>query len=327
MIYVVSCEDSLLLKMNIDKQIREKISEINEFNYASFDMYNQLIQDAIDFAETASFFDDFKAVICFNCYFLSSQTKANANWASKMDFDTLLNYLDNQNPDCDLYLTTTGTLNAESSNKLIKALKSNAKFITISKKTDEELVNECRAYVTKNNCNISTEAAIEVIKRTNSDYMLMINSLDKLMLFTSSIRLDDVDKLITPKLEDSAFSIVNDLFKFDIKSSIKSFRDLISVGNSPIVLFSTITSQFVKMYEVSKMLEMGIPDQEIAKALKYKSIYYVKKGLGNFTSNDILLMMKDLHDIEINIKYDLDNPINALEIFILNFRIKYFKKK
>lgn len=328
MIYVISSSDSNLLKQAIYKNIKDKGIEVNEFNVQSFDMYNQLIQDAIDSATQTSFFDSMKVVICYNCYFLSDQAPAIASWRSKMDFTSLEKYVANQNPECDLYLTSLGKLNSESSNKLIKLLKQNAKIENIQAKTSDDLVNIGISYVGNNLAEISKDAILEVVKRTNNDYTLMINTLDKLMCYTNKIRIEDVNVLVAPKLEDDIFVIVNDLFKFLIKDAIHSYRDLISKGNYPVSLIPVFASQFEFLYEVSKLTEEHLSNDQIANQLKCKSgkVYYAKKSLGNFTSKDILNMMVDLHEIEVNIKFDLDNPNDRLEIFILNFRKNYFHK-
>lgn len=325
MVYVISCKDSQILKDEVMKMVKDKVHVLDDFNFASYDMYNQLIQDGIEACYSISFNSEFKEVIFYNCYFLSNQAKANNNWTNKMDFSSLDEYLKNQNPDCDLYLTTSGELSSETSNQLIKLLKQSAKFIIINPKTENELIDLGTAYLGKQGISISKDALLEIIKRVDSNYTLMLNTLDKLACYTDKIRIEDVEVLVCNKLEDSAFSIVNNLFSFSIKDALKSYRDLISKGNNTLILFSTIASQFTKLFMVCKLLENRVSDDKIAKMLHYRSIYYVKKSIGNFTSYDILNMMKDLHEIEINIKFNLDNPINAIELFILNFKTNYLR--
>jgi DNA polymerase III subunit delta len=327
MIYVITGNDSSLLKREISKQVKEKLKEINDFNYISFDMYNHLIQDAIDSCTFSNLISEQKTVVCYNCYFLTDQAKPSASWNKGMDFDCLKKYVENQNPDCDLYLTSIGKLNGDS-NKLVELLKKNAKIQTITTKDYKQLIDDGIAYVTQNGKSISKDAIAEVVKRVSQDYTLMINTLDKLMLYTSDIQLEDVYALVADKLEDTFFNIVNNLFKFNVKDAIKSFRDLLSKGNYPLTLFSQFSSQFEFLYEVSKMVELGYDDSKIAKELGCQPgrIYYSKKTIGNFRSKDILKMMADLNKAEIDMKYNLDNPNDVIELFILNFKKNYYRK-
>lgn len=328
MIYVITSDDSTLLKQEVIKQIKDKLKEISDFNLISFDMYNHFIQDAIESCTFSNLLSEQKAVVCYNCYFLTDQNKPSASYSKGNDFDSLKDYLKDQNPDCDLYLTSIGNLASENSNQLVKLLKSNAKFEVVNKKDSTQLSEDGLAYVTHNNKTIEKDALLELIRRTNLDYTLLINSLDKLMLYTSNIKLEDVDLLVANKLEDEFFNIVNNLFKFALKDALKSYRDLISKGNYPLILFSQFASQFEFLYEVSKMIELGYQDSQIATCLKCKpgKIYYSKKSLGNFRSEDILKMMADLNQLEIDMKYNNDNPNYVIEIFILNFKKNYYRK-
>lgn len=327
MIYVITGNDSSLLKKEINKQVKEKLKEINDFNFVSFDMYNHLIQDAIDSCVSSNLISEQKAVVCYNCYFLTDQEKGISSWTKMMDFDSLKKYLDNQNPDCDLYLTSIGKLDGDS-NKLVELLKKNAKIEQVSTKNNDQLIEDGIRYVSLNEKTISKDAIIEVIRRVDKDYTLMINTLDKLMLYTSNIQLEDVYLLVADKLEDVSFNIVNNLFKFNVKDAIKSFRDLLLKGNEPLVLFAQFSSQFKFLYQVSKTRELGYDDNQIAKELGCSAgrIYYSKKSLGSFQSKDILKMMADLNKIELDMKYNLDNPKDTIEIFILNFKKNYYKK-
>ncbi len=328
MIYVITSDDSTLLKKEVLKQVKDKLKEVTDFNLISFDMYNHLIQDAIDCCTFSNLISQQKAVICYNCYFLTDQSKPSSSYSKGMDYESLKAYLKDQNPDCDLYLTSIGNLASETSNVLVKLLKSNAKFEVVNKKDSNQLSEDGLAYVTQSGKNIQKDALLELIRRTSLDYTMLINCLDKLMLYTSDIKLEDVELLVANKLEDEFFTIVNNLFKFAIKDALKSYRDLISKGNYPLVLFSQFASQFEFLYEVSKMIELGYQDNQIATTLKCKpgKIYYSKKSLGNFKSEDVLKMMADLNQLEIDMKYNNDNPNYVIEIFILNFKKNYYHK-
>ncbi len=75
MIHIFTGNDSELLKLEALKEIKGQMEgPITDFNLVTFDMFNDLIQDAISAAETISFTMDTKFVLVYNCYFLTSSS-------------------------------------------------------------------------------------------------------------------------------------------------------------------------------------------------------------------------------------------------------------
>ncbi len=328
MIYVISSSDSKYLIDYVNKQVKEKLKTLDEFNFQVFDCYNDLIQDALDFAKQACFSSSLKAALVLNCYFLSDQSKASTSFNKQQDLAQLEKYLSNQNPDCDLYLTTIGNIN--NSNSLVKKLKECAKFETLDKLTRNTLIEIGLNYLGNKKTEITTEALNELLNRIGEvDYSLYINYLDKLSTYANKINLADVEILIPRKIEDSIFTISNNLFSLKIKEALMSYRDLVSIGNQPIIILSQLATSFSFFYMLKKSLELGYTDSQIANNLKVNPgrIYYSKKAISNFSSDTILKMLVDLQNIEMNIKFELDDMNLALELFLANFKYNYFKKK
>jgi len=331
MIHLYTGNDAELLKQEALKEISKNCEgELNDFNFADFDMYNDLIQDAVSACETMSFTTGKKYVIVYNNYFLSSTVdKAPANWTKRQDLDAFDEYIKHENPNCELYLLVPGKLLADRSSKLIKSIKAKAKFIAMPDLKTADLIGLGMSYVGQRNADIDRESLFEVINRTGEDYLSLTHALDKLLCYSNNIRMEAVDALIFPKLEDNVFSIIENLFKSNVKKSIKGYRDLTSSGYNVIALLPVFASQLRFIYKVAFLLSVGENEIEISKALQCNPyrVRITRSIAGKYSNKAVLDIMSDLGDIENHIKFDGDNPDILLEVFMVNFRRKYLLRK
>jgi len=329
MVRILFGKDMEVLKKQAYQDAKEKVKTFDDFNFASFDMYNDLIQDAVNCASNVSLTSPFKVVIVTNCYFLSADMDAAPmSFDRQQDYKSLENYLVSQNSDSDLVLLFTGRFKGEKGNKLISALKAHAQITEAPPMTDQLLMELGLRYVGEKRATIDKNTLYEVIARCNSDYMMLLRTLDKLLCYTSDIRMEDVDELVSPKLENNVFAIIESLFRGDLGRAIKSYRDLRKSGMDTMRLLPVFASQLRFLYEVSSLMSMRKNDIDIAKSLCCKPgrIMYAKRSLSNIDKKTILKMMSDLGEIENHVKFDLDDQDDLMELFIINFRKNYLMK-
>jgi DNA polymerase-3 subunit delta len=326
MVKVITGPDHALVKRQALAEIKGDIGKLDEFNFAAFDMYNDLIQDAVDAALSISFISPKKVVLVENCYFLSSEMeKAPAKWHAQMQFQALENYFEHPNPEADIYLLTLGKLAGEKGFKTMAAVDKYAEIEVLDPMTDTEMAEAALRYVGERSADIDRESAVELVSRANGDYLTMINALDKLLCYTNKIRMSDLDDLVAPKLEDSVFAVVSNLFKSNPGGALKAYRDLRKTGENPVMLLNIFASQFRFMYQVSYLIESRHNDIEIGKELACSPnrVRYTRRDLRDYYPSDILAMMADLAKVEDHLKFDLDDPDTLIELFIVNFRRKY----
>jgi len=330
MVKVLFGKDMEVLKNQAYQEARDKLKSFDDFNFASFDMYNDLIQDAVDAAMNVSLTSNFKVVVVLNCYFLSNDmTSAPASWDKQQDYKTLVDYLSDQSVDSDLVLLTTGRLKGEKTSELMGTIKKKAQVIEAASFNDQSLMELGLRYVGEQKATIDKETIYEVISRCNSDYMLMLRTLDKLLCYTSNIRIQDVDALVAPRLEDNVFSIIEALFKGNTDKAIRSFRDLRKSGMDTMRLLPVFASQLRFFYEIASLNQMRKNDIDIAKELGCKPgrIMYAKRSLGTIDRKAVMRIMADLGEVENHIKFDLDNQDILMELFMANFRKNYVLRK
>jgi DNA polymerase-3 subunit delta len=330
MIKVLLGDDVGLLKEEAKEAIRKDLGTVDEFNYDSFDCYNDLVQDIVESAETISFGAAKKCILIDNAYFLASDMdNAPKTWESKQDYAALAEYVMHPNPDCDLYFIGRGKLKGEKTNPAVKALKKYADVTSQDALRPEELAQKGLRYVGERKANISHEAMLEAVSRCPGGWLMLKNSLDKLICYTPNIRLEDVKALLAPSVEDSVFSVVSYLFKGDTDNALRSYRDLRKSNVDAVYLIAIFASQLRFFYEVAYLKEQRKNDMDISKILSCSPtrVRYSRNDIGNLSSHNLLKMMADLGKIEDSIKYSLDDADTRLELYLVNFRRNYLRRR
>jgi DNA polymerase-3 subunit delta len=330
MVKVILGKDAGLVKERVLEDISKNIGELNEFNFLSLDMYSSFIQEGVAFAEAASFLADRKAVLLTSCYFLSSDMdKANKTFDSKQDYKSFINYLKSPNPECDIYLIGSGKLASERGNEFIKTVKKYCDITVDEGLRNDELAQMGLRYVGRKDKEITLEAMTELVNRCPQDWVMIKNNLDKLMCVEGQIQIEDVKELVSPKLEDSVFSVISSLFKNNIGEALKNYKDLRKRGVEPYYLLSIFSSQFRFFYEVySLTCFSNMTELEASKELGCSPfrVKYAKRDMADLDNIKLLKIMKDLHVLENNAKFKGDNIDLLFELFIVNFRKKYLAK-
>ena len=164
---------------------------------------------------------------------------------------------------------------------------------------------------------------------SKGDYQTFFNSLDKLMTYTSKIRMCDVELLVIKPLEDNVFGIIELLFKNDVAKAMNLYKDLNKNGQDAIKLLPIFASQLRFMYLVSTLIASNKQDYEIAKELNCNPyrVKFARKSVASISPNTILEIMSDLYELERHVKFDLDDASMQMELFIVNFRNKYLRRK
>lgn len=330
MIHIYVGPDAKYLHDLVKKEVSLKLNnDINEFNYSSFDMFNSLIQDAVEACETTSFFSSTKCVVIDNCYFLSSSEIKVPSFSAKQDIDSLTKYVRGQNPDTEAYLIVVGKLISDKKNELLQALKETSEFVIKDELTKETMIELGMNYVGQNKGEIDRKSIEEICARVKNDYSLLFLTLDKLLTYTSKIRLCDVQELVYKPLEDNVFSIVECLFQGNAKTAMINYRDLIKGGQDALRLMPVFASQIRFMYEVCFLHSQRMIDNQIVKELKCNPyrVKFALRSISNMPSSIILKILADLGEMEKHIKYDLDNANDQMELFIINFKSNYLIRK
>ena len=120
MIYLVYSNQSSEIKKIIKAIAKQTLPERDEMNFVRYDGNNTLVQEFVDDANYVPLGYDKKVVAVDNCYFLIKPKPRNT-LESDQDYKTLIKYLRNPNPDCDLILTVPTTA-IDTNNEIFKII-------------------------------------------------------------------------------------------------------------------------------------------------------------------------------------------------------------
>ncbi len=325
MIHLIYSNQSSEIKKVVKAIAKQSLPERDDMNFVRYDGNNTLIQEIIDDANYVPLGYDKKVVAVDNCYFLMKPKPRN-KIESDQDYKTLISYIKNPNPDCDLILTVP-TAEVDKNSELFKLIEANAKVTIINDPTIKEwneyvrkVVNE---YITKNpGSRIDTDAMMELIDRTAGDIPLLRNSIIKLFLYTNHVRYEDVLLLVTRPLEDNTFQIFNYLLDGENDKAVGLFRDLQVSNVEPVTLISMLGNQFRLLNQVVFLSKKSFTNDEIANELKIKPIrvQILKKKTFNMSEKAIHKALDDLFNLDLQIKSGLVDRFYAFELFLINFK-------
>lgn len=355
MIFVYYGKDLGFTTYRVNSDLKKRLDPLEYKQIIKYDCYKTSIVDILSQCLNYSIFDEKKTVLAYNCFFLTKDDKGTKEIDSDsktMDksLQMLLDYVNNPNPDCDLYFVLTNNIPSlkestttktgcvsqilNSSNVRREECKEEnidyyiqlafEKAKELNKKIDKDaittLYNRCFSKDIK-----------DTFSKGSFDFYLFLNNLDKLFTYTDNVKTVDVELLIKKPLEDDIFSLVSSLLKKDTKQAIRIYRDLRTPSTLPLNILPIISSQFTQIALVRYNMDCRMKKDEIATELSISAgkAYYAMLDAGKLTYLKLLDILNQLSQIELNIKdkpYDKDLPDVLLEMFLTTFRSRYLNR-
>ena len=322
MVYFIYGNQNIRIKSQTKAIVKEKLPEQDEMNYVRFDGHLTLVQECVDEANFLPLGYENKVVVVENCYFLAKEKTRN-KIESDQDYDTLIKYIENPNPQCELILTVA-TSEIDTKHKVYKALQEKATIVAIKEPTASEWVEVVKKYCNeKLGVKIDYDAMKELTARTNGDYGLLSNSAKKLALYTDHITLNDVILMVARPLEDNSFQIFNDLLNGQNSKAIGLYRDLKVTNPNPQTLVGMLATQFRLLDEVFYLASQKMSVEQVAAELNIKPIRVtiMSKFYRKIKPQKIKDTLEELFVLDKNIKSGQIDRDYAFELFLINFRI------
>ena len=323
MVYLIYGNQTPSIKSRIKKIVKENMPDNDEMNLVKFDASNVLIQEIVDEANYLPLGYDHKIVIADNCYFLL-KSKPKNKIESDQSYGELMNFLLHPSDECDLILTVP-SLAISTTNDIYKQIKEVGKIIEIPDLDQNGWKDGVRRYCLENaKLKIDNDALYELADRTAGDVALLQNSVAKLSLYTDHVRYEDVVLMVTRPLEDNTFLIFNYLITGKNGDAIKLFKDLRVNNIEPVTLISMLANQFRLLNQVFYLFKNGRTDEEIAKELNIKPIraQILRKNTALVSEKAIHKTLKDLFELDLQIKSGQVDRFYAFELFLINFKRK-----
>ena len=319
MVIVLFGVQDLMLKSTLKKIITEKIKEINEFNFVSYDALECEMLDVMYEATLMPICEDSRIIVVDNAAFLSTE-KSKKVTLTKEEEKAILDYVKNPNAAVTMIFIVHSE-KIDEKNAIIKAVKENGRIIEALNPSDKDWIK----YAEKLYANYGIEANYNVIdeftKRTNKDAMLMNNEIKKLALYSNKITMNDLDLLVAKPLEDKIFNLCTLIVTNKTKEAINLYRDLLVKNEEPVAIIALIATQIRLFVDVFTLSEAGLSQADISKELNIHP-YRIKLALDNrryIKLKNLKQEIDNLYKLDYDIKSGKIDRFFGLEMFILNF--------
>ncbi len=319
MVIVLFGVQDLMLKSTLKKIITEKIKEINEFNFVSYDALECEMLDVMYEATLMPICEDSRIIVVDNAAFLSTE-KSKKVTLTKEEEKAILDYVKNPNSAVTMIFIVHSE-KIDEKNAIIKAVKENGRIIEALNPSDKDWIK----YAEKLFANYGIEANYNVIdeftKRTNKDAMLMNNEIKKLALYSNKITMNDLDLLVAKPLEDKIFNLCTLIVTNKTKEAINLYRDLLVKNEEPVAIIALIATQIRLFVDAFTLSEAGLSQADISKELNIHP-YRIKLALDNrryIKLKNLKQEIDNLYKLDYDIKSGKIDRFFGLEMFILNF--------
>ena len=303
-----------MIKRRLNKIVKERLGEPDDFNVSKSDLDNVSFDDALLDATLLPLGYDRKAVVFDNVHFLSKG-------ANKDQVNSILELVSSPSDEIDLIFIVRAS-EIDNRSPIVTAIENNGEIFQLMELTAEQWPQYANKYFSDRNVKIDPDATSELISRVNGDLNRFINEANKLCLYKDHITLIDVVLMVSKPIEDDAFQMSNALIKGDNALALSIYRDL-KLGGSRATdpLIPLLANQFRFISQVFYLYDKGLDKDEIASEL-HANAYRVKITLQNrryLSRRDIAHALDDLYYLDYQIKSGQIDRFYGFELFLINF--------
>jgi len=298
----------------VENKLKELINqtEVDEINTNRYDLLETSSEDVIEDLRTISFFSDKKIIIIDNFdELLSKNQSIIADW---------IDYLKKPNPDVFLFIILKDLI---SEDILIgKTLLQYGYLVEVKDMTNEMFPSYITNYLKEKKFDIEKKACEELLVRTEYNLNLIMQELEKLMLYKyddKKIDLNAVQTLVSKNLEENIYELTNSILSNNNNKTIEIYYDLLAKSEDPLRIMNNVATKIRQLIHTKILLEKRYNQDEIKDHFNIKSgaAYYLIKD-ANAVSFELLESILDkLSKLDFDIKTGKIDKKIGLELFIL----------
>jgi DNA polymerase-3 subunit delta len=292
------------------KSLTKKIlgDDINDLNFTKIDYTESSLEEIENEISFLPFGYDKKVILIENSEGLLKEK----------DIENLVKIVNLNDQDVDVILS----MNINKINQKFFDDFANKKIIELKELSESDWDKYIVQYLAKRDVKISSEATVELKRRTGQNIESLINEMDKISNYSSTISLEDIKLLVNEPLNENSLELLNYLVENKKELALKTYKDLIIKNNDPVYLISMLSSQlkFLNMVYYLNKTEKKTKD-EIASILKVSPgrIYFTLKNLKNLNQKILDNSFEQLYKLDKDIKLGNIDKYVGFELFILNF--------
>lgn len=205
--------------------------------------------------------------------------------------------------------------------KVLAGIKSKVNLVQEFKPlTNSDLANWLKKEISKNKCQINSEAVKRLIAYVSNDLWRMNNEIGKLVSYRLGglIAEADVDLLVRAKIDVNIFKTLDALASRNKKIALKLLHEHLSEGENPIYLLTMFIYQMRNLIRLKDLVERGTPYQALAQKTKLHP-FVIKKSwpsLQKFSLDQLKKIYQRLLEIDLGIKTGRFDGPTALDLLV-----------
>ena len=298
----------------VENKLKELINltEVDEINTNRYDLLETSSEDVIEDLRTISFFSDEKIIIIDNFDDL-----LNKNQSIVEDW---IDYLKKPNPDVFLFIVLKDLISEET--PIGKTLLQYSYLVEVKDMTNEMFPSYITNYLKEKKFDIEKKACDELLVRTEYNLNLIMQELEKLMLYKyddKKIDLNSVQTLVSKNIEENIYELTNSILANNNNKTIEIYYDLLAKSEDPLRIINNVVTKIRQLIHTKILLEKRYNQDEIKDHFNIKSgaAYYLIKD-ANAVSFELLESVLDkLSKLDFDIKTGKIDKKIGLELFIL----------
>ena len=303
-----------LLYGNLEALITDYISKIitkhkiNDLNISKYNI-NDNLTDIIEDANTLSLFDDKKLIIINN----------NALFVGKKSVDTIAleKYIINSNPNT-ILIFVVNEEKLDTRRKLYKNIKEKGEVFEFNK------LPNINTYVKNlfSGYTITNDSINLLIKRVGNDLNRLKQEIEKIKIYKINDKLitdSDIIDCTVEKIDINIFNFIDNIIRKNKSETIKTYKELLKIGEEPIKIIVLLANQFRLMYQSKLLTSKGYSEDDIASLLHVKRypVHLAIQKSYHYNKEVLIDNLEQLADLDIKIKSGEIDKNLALELFLL----------
>lgn len=312
MIYLLYGKEELLIQKEIDNIKKE--NELNDLDVNEYELDTVSLKEALEDAETISFFHDKKAVILNHCTFLTGTTKKGS---IEQPIALLEEYIKHPNPSTILILVIFSE-KLDERKKIVKMLKKEV----IVKELNQVANQEQFVKDLFHGYQISRDDLNLFQKKVGNHLELLEQEAEKLKMASfqeKTITTELIQDITIQTIDLDIFGLIEAIVLKQKEKAMMMLDEMIKRGEEPLMILIMLANQFRIIYQAKELYQKGYTEKNIASMLSIHP-FRIKKALekGRMFSSEILLSyIKQLAELDYQIKNGGINKRMGLELFLL----------
>ncbi len=311
MTYVLYGTEEFLLKREIQKIISKNKIEQYDINY--YNLEEDDLKSILEDASTISLFSNQRIIIIENSYIFTGASK------KTQDTKYLENYLKEKNHNNIIIFTV-----------ISDKLDSRKKIVTLASELGTVMKLDTNNHLNSivkdlfGNYQINNSEIDLLIERVGDNLSLLDQEIEKIKVYKNDdleITKEDILNLTTKAIDTNIFHLIDNIISNRKQQAMESYLEMIKLGEEPIKIIVMLANQFRLMLQTKLLKKQGVSIYEMMSILGQKKFPLekaIEKGR-NISEESLFDFLKQLSDLDMNIKTGKIDKNIGLEIFILTY--------